>query len=116
MGDWQIYHNPRCSKSRAALNLLQEHDVDPEIVLYLKTPPTAAQLKSLLQKLKLRPRDIVRVKEPVFRQLELDLDDDAAVLNALSENPSLIERPIVVHGKKAVLARPTENLLELLDT
>ena len=114
MPDWQIYHNPRCSKSRAALSLLEEHDVRPEVVLYLKTPPSLAQLKSLLKKLKLKPRDIVRTKEPAFRQLKLDLDDDSAVLKALSENPVLIERPIVVHGDRAVLGRPTENVLELL--
>jgi arsenate reductase len=114
MADWQIYHNPRCSKSRAALQLLDEHEIKPEVVLYLKTPPTPSQLKSLLKKLKLKPRDIVRTKEPVFRQLKLDLADDSAVLSALAENPVLIERPIVVHGDRAVLGRPTEKVLELL--
>jgi len=112
----KIYHNPRCSKSRQALQLLREHDVDPEIVEYLKTPPDAAELDQLLDRLGLEPRDLMRRKEPEYR--ELGLDDPglsrAQLVAAMADHPKLIERPIVVKGKRARLGRPPEQVLELL--
>lgn len=109
----KIYHNPRCSKSREALNLIQEQGLEPEVIEYLKTPLDAAELKGLLELLKLRPRDILRSKDAKFETLEVDLDDDKAVIQALVEHPELMERPIVVQGSKAVVARPPERVREL---
>ena len=111
-----IYHNPRCSKSRAALALLEERGLEPEIVEYLKTPPSAAELKVILKKLGLRPRDIIRACEPRYAELGLmnrDLDDDALIA-LMAENPILIERPIVVSGGKAAIGRPPANVLDIL--
>lgn len=112
----KIYHNPRCSKSREALNLIKEQGIEPEVVEYLKSPPTAVELTDLLKVLGLRPRDIIRTKEESFAALALNLDDDAAVLRALVKHPELLERPIVVQGSKAVVARPPEKLRELFKT
>jgi arsenate reductase len=111
-----ILHNPRCSKSRQALQLLKDRGVEPEIVAYLKTPPDAAELGRILDLLGLAPRDLMRRKEPVYR--ELGLDDPAlereALIAAMAENPILIERPIVWAGAKAVLGRPPEKVLSIL--
>src|SRR3546814_6248817 len=109
----EIYHNPRCSKSRAALELLRERGVEPEVIEYLKSPPDALELKSLLDLLGLSPRQLIRSKEPLYRELGLDdttLDDDA-LIRAMVENPILIERPIVVTDGKAALGRPPEAVL-----
>jgi arsenate reductase len=111
-----IYHNPRCSKSRAALALLEERGLEPKIVEYLKTPPSAAELKAILEKLGLKPRDIIRACEPRYAELGLkdrDLDDDALIA-LLVGNPILIERPIVVSGGRAAIGRPPQNVLEIL--
>ncbi|MDX1593414.1 MAG: arsenate reductase (glutaredoxin) [Gammaproteobacteria bacterium] len=107
-----IYHNPRCSKSRQTLALLEEQGIEPEIVEYLKTPPDAATLRALLGKLGLGPRDILRRKEAVEAGIA-DLDGDA-LIEALVEHPAAIERPIVVKGDKARLGRPPEQVLEIL--
>ena len=111
-----IYHNPRCSKSRATLALLEERGLDPKIVEYLKKPPSAAELKAILKKLGLKPRDIVRSCEPRYAELglkERDLDDHALIA-LMAANPILIERPIVVSGGKAAIGRPPEKVLEIL--
>ena len=112
-----IYHNPRCSKSRSTLAILEENESSPEIVEYLKTPPTADELATLCKKLKVEPTAIIRSKEPIFKELGLSLKDDHPAeewLEILAANPKLIERPIVVKGAKAVIGRPPENVLELL--
>jgi arsenate reductase len=111
-----IYHNPRCSKSRQTLALLEEKGVNPRIVDYLKMPPSAAELKTILKKLGLRPRDLMRKGEPRYAELGLkdrDLDDDALIALMVA-NPILIERPIVVSGGKAAIGRPPESVLEIL--
>jgi arsenate reductase len=111
-----IYHNPRCSKSRATLALLEARGVKPKIVDYLKSPPSAAELKAILRKLGLTPRDILRTGETVYAELGLEdreLDDDALVA-LMVKNPILIERPIVVAGNKAAVGRPPENVLAIL--
>jgi arsenate reductase len=111
-----IYHNPRCSKSRQTLALLQEKGVEPKIVEYLKTPPAAAELKRILKKLGLKPRDIVRKGEAAYAELGLkdaEFTDDA-LLALMVENPSLIERPIVVAGEQAAIGRPPEQVLKIL--
>lgn len=111
-----IYHNPRCSKSRASLAILQQHEVELEVMEYLKTPPSKATLKQLLKLLDCSVRDIIRTGQNEYRELQLDNTDlsDEALLDAMIENPILIERPIVVRGDKAVIGRPPENVLALL--
>ena len=109
-----IYHNPRCSKSRETLALIESRGVTPQVIDYLKLPPSAAELKDILRKLGLKPRDILRKGEPLCRELDVDALDDAALIELMAANPILIERPIVVHGNKAALGRPPENVLEIL--
>jgi arsenate reductase len=108
-----IYHNPRCTKSRETLALIEKQK--PEIVEYLKTPPTGTELKALIKKLGLSVQDIIRKKEPLFIEKYKDkkLSDEKWV-DVLVKNPVLIERPIVVKGNKAVIGRPPENVLTLL--
>jgi len=111
-----IYHNPRCSKSRQTLAILEEQGQSPEIVLYLESPPTASTLKTVLGKLGIAPRDLLRKGEEAYKTLglaDLTLSDDTLIKAMISE-PKLIERPIVVNGDKAILGRPPENVLGLL--
>lgn len=110
-----IYHNPRCSKSRGALALLEERGITPEVVRYLDTPPTREEMAGLLAKLGMRPSELVRRGEDVFRTeyAGRELSEDEW-LDALVTHPVLIERPIVVSGDRAVVARPPEKVLELL--
>lgn len=112
-----IYHNPRCSKSRQTLALLEEQGLDLQVVEYLKTPPDAAGLKALLERLGLAPRELMRRKEAVYKELGLDDEglSEAALIQAMVENPILIERPIVVAGERAALGRPPEAVLQILD-
>lgn len=111
-----IYHNPRCSKSRETLALLQDRGIEPKVVEYLSDTPDAATLDGLLKKLELEPRDLMRRKEAPYR--ELGLDDPGlsreALIAAMVEHPILIERPIVVKGARAALGRPPEKVLEIL--
>ena len=111
-----IYHNPRCSKSRATLKLLEERGVAPEIVEYLKTPPDAATLDGLLTRLGMEPRDLMRRKEAPYRENRLDDQglSREALIAAMVANPILIERPIVVAGGKAALGRPPEAVLDIV--
>jgi arsenate reductase len=112
-----IYHNPRCSKSRATLALLEERGVEPRIVRYLDTPPTAAELRKVLKALGIGPRALLRTGEAEYRDLDLareELDDDA-LIEAMIAHPRLIERPIVVAGGKARIGRPPEAVLEIID-
>ncbi len=109
-----IYHNPRCSKSRQTLALLTENNVEPEIVEYLKTPPTTGELGEILVKLGMKPADILRRKETKEAGLDPSTLSDAQIIAAISANPAIMERPIVVKGDRAVMGRPPENVLELL--
>ncbi len=116
MTDLKLYHNPRCSKSRGALELLQARGLTPDIVLYLETPPDAAQLLDLLAKLGIGPRQLLRSGEDDYKALNLadpSLSDEQLIA-AMASHPKLIERPILVAGDKAVIGRPPENILELL--
>ncbi|MDH5736786.1 MAG: arsenate reductase (glutaredoxin) [Gammaproteobacteria bacterium] len=111
-----IYHNPRCSKSRQTLVLLEEKGVKPEIILYLETPPDDMQIRKLLNMLDLDPRDLIRASEEEYNTLNLGdagLDDDA-LIQAMVSHPKLIQRPIVVKDGKAVIGRPPENVLNLI--
>lgn len=111
-----IYHNPRCSKSRQTLQLLTEHGMEPEVINYLDTPPTHAELERILQLLHLEPRELMRRKEEEYAGL--GLDDPAlsrsALIDAMVQHPRLIERPIVIRGKQAIIGRPPEKVLEIL--
>ncbi len=110
-----IYHNPRCSKSRQTLALLQEHNVETTIVEYLKTPPSVNKLKTLLRKLGLSAHALIRSKETIYKELGLSKDDSQAqLIKAMADNPILIERPIVEIDDKATLGRPPEQVLSLL--
>lgn len=111
-----IYHNSRCSKSRATLELLNSKNVDPAIVNYLDTPPSKEQLKEVLGLLGKKPQEMIRFKEKVAVELNLSANDDRdedSWLELMVNNPILIERPIVVAGDKAVVGRPPENVLDL---
>lgn len=111
-----LFHNPRCSKSRAALALLEEAGVEVEVVKYLESPLDRAGLQSLLSKLGMRPRELIRRSEPEYRELGLDDDSlgDPALVAAMAAHPKLMERPVFVNGPRAVVGRPPERVLELL--
>jgi len=111
-----IYHNPRCSKSRQTLALLQERGIEPIVVEYLKTPPDAAELGKLLEALGIGASGLLRSGEPEYRELGLDQSNvtDEQRIRAMVSHPRLIERPIVVCGKYARLGRPPESVLEIL--
>lgn len=112
----KIYHNPRCSKSRQTLALLQEQSIDPEIVEYLKTPPSAAELQQVLTLLGLSPRELMRTKEAEYKESGADNQalSDAELIQLMVEYPKLIERPIVISDGKAAIGRPPEQVLDIL--
>lgn len=111
-----IYHNPRCSKSRQTLQLLEARDIQPEVVEYLKTPPDRAELKRILKLLGRSPRELMRTQEAEYKTSGADNPDldDNALIDIMVANPRLIERPIVVTGTRAALGRPPESVLEIL--
>lgn len=111
-----IYHNPRCSKSRQTLKLLEEHSVEPDIVEYLKTPPDAEELNRILDILGIEPRQLMRTGETAYKENQLDdpgLSRDQLVAGMI-EHPVLIQRPIVVAGNRARIGRPPENVLDIV--
>ncbi len=111
-----LYHNPKCSKSRQTLEMLKARGIEPNIIEYLKTPPTADELKDILKRLGKTPREIMSSKEDAYAELHLDdpsFSDDA-LIGLMVEHPILIERPIVLAGGKAALGRPPENVLDIL--
>lgn len=112
-----LYHNPRCSKSRQTLELLQSKGIEPEVVLYLQNPPTVVELEKIVQQLRVRVTDIVRFQEDRAEELGLKAGDKRSVrqwCKLIAENPILLERPIVVHKNKARIGRPPEHVLEIL--
>jgi arsenate reductase len=116
VADFTIYHNPRCSKSRETLALLQDKGIQPSIIEYLKTPPTASQLKAIVRQLGIKPEQLVRKGEEIYKTRYANKTlTDAQWIDAMVENPSLIERPIVIRGQRAALGRPPEKVLELLE-
>ena len=112
----RIYHNPECSKSKAAIALLEENDVDPQIIYYMETPPSIDEIKSLLAKLDLKLLDIIRRSEDDFDELGLDDEtlSEEIILDLLQKHPQLLQRPIVVKGDNAIIARPPEDVLTLI--
>ncbi|TLU61318.1 arsenate reductase (glutaredoxin) [Thalassotalea litorea] len=116
MSQYTIYHNPRCSKSRQTLQLMQDANVDPEIVEYLKTPLNKQQILDVAQRLNVEPIKMMRTKEAEFKALGLSKDSSAdALVDAMVTTPKLMERPIVVCGDKACIGRPPENVLSLIE-
>ena len=112
----KILHNPRCSKSRTTLQLLRDKGIEPEIILYLETPPDAGQLTAILVALGRSPRDLMRTREPEYRDLGLDDPglSDNELIAAMVATPKLIERPVVLAGGKAAVGRPPESVLDIL--
>jgi arsenate reductase len=112
----RILHNPRCSKSRATLALLQEKGIDPEIILYLETPPETKQLAEIGKMLGVSPRDLLRQGEAEYAELGLASSelDDQHILQAMHDHPKLIQRPIVLNKGKAAIGRPAESVLAIL--
>ena len=116
MSAFKIFHNSRCSKSRQALQILQDSNCDIEIINYLETDLDVSLIKDVLKKLSLKPRDILRTSEQDYKDNNLKQDNlsDDELIEYMIKYPKLIERPIVIKGHKAVLGRPPENVLELL--
>jgi arsenate reductase len=113
----RLYHNPHCSKSRGALALLRARGIEPDVVCYLDHAPSVDELRGLLRMLGIRARELLRAGEPEYSELGLEnpaLDDDSLVA-AMHEHPQLIERPVFVHGQRAMIGRPPERVLDLLD-
>lgn len=112
-----MFHNPKCSKSRATLKLLNEKGIEPEIILYLERPPTEAALSEILGKLGLEPKKLIRFKERIIPELGISSSDsrtDSEWIGLMVKNPILIERPIVITPEKATIGRPPENVLEII--
>jgi arsenate reductase len=115
MQNIQIWHNPKCSKSRAAIELLENKSINANVVKYLEQTPTKEQLKDVLSKLKISAKELLRTGEDVYKELNLkDINDDETLIEIMVKNPILIERPIIIKGDNAVIARPIENLEDLL--
>lgn len=111
----QIYHNPRCGKSREALTLIEESGQEYKVIYYLKEVPTFKELQNLIQKLQIRPLQLIRQKEPIWReQFKGKNLTDEELIQAIVSNPILMERPILINGTKAVIARPAEKLLSII--
>ena len=111
----KIWHNPRCSKSRASLQLLEKKGIDAEVIKYLEDIPTKEELTELLKMLDISARELMRTKEAVYKELNLkDENSQEALIEAMVANPKLIERPIVIRANKAVIGRPIENVIELI--
>ena len=117
MSEYKIYHNPRCSKSRQTLSLLEENGVTPIVIEYLKTPPSTTELSNIVKLLDVSPQDIMRKKETEYKEAGLDNSDltDDQQFELMTKYPKVIERPIVVANGKAAIGRPPENVLSLID-
>jgi len=116
MSQYRIYHNPRCSKSRQTLGMLEEKGIQPEVILYMDSPPSANQLEQVIRQLGISARELLRRGEDEYRELNLAEPTltDSQLIDAMVSHPKLIERPIVIKGSRAVLGRPPENVLTLI--
>lgn len=111
MSEWKILHNPRCSKSRETLKILEEAGIKPLVVEYLKKPLTKSEIKILISQLKdLSAKDLVRTKEDLYKDLQFNLDSEDTVAEFLSKHPTLLERPVVIKNDQAVIGRPPEKV------
>ena len=116
MANVTIWHNPRCGKSRDGVKLLEEKGIDAEVIKYLDTPPTKEELAALLEMLGITARELMRTKEAIYKELNLkEVTDEDQLIEAMVNNPKLIERPIVIKDGKAAIGRPIENIIELLN-
>lgn len=116
MASITIWHNPRCSKSRQGVTLLEENGTEAAVVKYLDTPPSADEIREVLKKLGIPARELMRTKEDEYRELGLNaVDDEEKLIEAMATHPKLIERPVVIMGEKAVIGRPPEKILELVN-
>ena len=111
----KIYHNPRCRKSREALNIIQNHGIEPEVVLYLETPPSRREIKEMLAKLGMKAEELVRKEEKLYKEEYKDkvLTEEEWIV-VLADNPKLIQRPVVINGKRAIVGRPPESVETVL--
>jgi len=110
-----IWHNPRCSKSRAGVKYLEEKGIDFEIVKYLDNPPSTEEIREVLGKVGITARELMRTKEAIYKELNLkEITDEARLIEAMAAHPKLIERPVVIHGEKAVVARPADVIATIL--
>ena len=118
MNDLTIYHNPRCSKSRQTLQIIKDHGIQPIVVEYLKAPLKISELDNISKLLNKRPKDFVRKSEADFKENKIQniIENDAELINGMVKFPKIIERPIVLYGDRAVIGRPPENVLELLNS
>ena len=118
MNDLKIYHNPKCSKSRQTLRIIKDHGIEPTVVEYLKTPLNKLELENISKLLNKKPRDFVRRNEVDFKENNIKdiIENDTKLINEMVKFPKLIERPIVTSKNKAVICRPPENVLELLNS
>ncbi len=117
MSEVQIWHNPRCSKSRQAMSILEEAGVEAEVVKYLDEDLDVEQIKALLLMLDIDAIDLMRTKEDIFKELKLsEVHDEGVLIRAMSRFPKLIERPIIIKGNKAVIGRPAEKIMEFLNS
>ena len=115
MQDIEIWHNPQCSKSRNAMELLEAKGLNTSVIKYLENVPTKEQIKAVLKKLNMKASQILRTGEDIYKELNLkEIDDEDKLIEIMTEHPILIERPIIIKGEIAVIARPVENLEELL--
>ncbi len=115
MQEIQIWHNPKCSKSRAAMELLENKNINASVVKYLEQTPTKEQLIDVLKKLNMKASQLLRTGEDIYKELNLkNENDEEKIIEVMVKNPILIERPIIIKDNKAVIARPIENLEELL--
>ena len=116
MANVTIWHNPRCGKSRDGLKLLEEKGIDAEVVKYLDTPPSKEELIAVLKMLGITARELMRTKEAIYKELDLkEVTDEDQLIEAMVNNPKLIERPIVIKEGKAAIGRPIENIIDLLN-
>jgi len=115
MANVTIWHNPRCGKSRDGVKLLEEKGIDAEVIKYLDTPPTKEELAALLKMLGITARELMRTKEAIYKELNLkEVTDEDQLIEAMVNNPKLIERPIVIKDGKAAIGRPIENIVDLI--
>jgi len=116
MKEITIWHNPRCSKSREAMKILEESGVSNEVVKYLETSPSRQEITTLLKKLNLSARELMRTKEDIYKELNLkDEPSEEALIEAMAQNPKLIERPVLIKGDKAIIGRPTSIIAEFIN-
>jgi len=112
-----IWHNQKCSKSREAMNILENNNYDTEVIKYLETTPNETEIKNILKMLGITPRELMRTKEALYKELKLkeELNDDA-LISAMAQNPKLIERPVIIKGSRAIIGRPTQKIEEFLNS